>query len=261
MFRTIVIGVDGRPGATAALRLAQALAAPDATLVATCVAVGSDETPWAEQVVKDVTAASPAVQGEIFVAESVHDGLHENAGRHGADLIVVGSCHRGTVGRVLLGSDAAKTLRDAPCAVAVAPTGWDGAADIHRIGVGFDKRESSLAALDVARALAAEHEGAVEAVHVVAVGTWVTPPNAYSGTAIENEISTAQHELDALEGVTGRAVVGFPGDDLARFSEGVDLLVVGTHHHSPLGRLMLGSTAEQLADRAAAPLLVVPRAG
>lgn len=260
MFHTIVIGVDGREGGTDALRLARRLAAPGARLIATSVALGFDDTPAAEQVVKTLTADAPDLTGEIFVAKSVADGLHETAGRHGADLIVVGSSRHGTVGRVLLGDDAAHVVRDAPCAVAVAPREYaPGDEPMTVIGVGFDRRPESLAALEVARDVAADEYASVRALHVVAVGTWVTPPNAYSGSAIDEQVRESQQAIDELENVEGDSVVGFPADDLARFSEGVDILVVGTHHRSALGRVLLGSTAEQLAGRAAAPLLVVPR--
>lgn len=260
MFHAIVTGVDGRPGGADALRLARRLLAPGGTLVATSVAVGFDGTPTAERVVKDVAAARPDVTAEIFVAESVAEGLHKAARRHDADLVVVGSCHRGAAGRILLGDDAARVLRDAPCAVAVAPADYAAAPDapITTVGVGYDRRPASLAALELARRIAADEDATVRAMHVVAIGTWVTPPNAYAGTAIGEEVVEAQRQLDALDGVEGTAVVGFPADDLARFSEGVDVLVVGTRHRSALGRVLLGSTAEALAGRSAAPLVVVP---
>src|SRR5688572_15324143 len=51
-------------------------------------------------------------------------GLYNLAGERGAALIVVGSTHRGPVGRVLRGSVGDNLLNGAPCAVAVAPRGY-----------------------------------------------------------------------------------------------------------------------------------------
>jgi nucleotide-binding universal stress UspA family protein len=258
MFETIVIGVDGRPGSTDALHLARRLAAPSATLLVTSIAVGFEAADAAQRAVTAVTAGHPELQAEVYVAGSVADGLRDTAVAHGADLIVVGSCHRGAAGRLLLGNDATRAVRNAPCAIAVAPRGYFGDAPLRTIGVGYDRRPESEHALDVARGLAADTGAELRARHVVAIGTWVTPPSAYSGNAIDEEVRTAREHLAALTGVTGDVEVGFPADDLAHFAEEVDLLVVGTRHRSAMGRVILGSTAEMLAGRAATPLLVVP---
>ena len=47
--------------------------------------------------------------------------LHKLASETGAGLIVVGSSHRGAIGRVLLGSTAVRVVHESPCAVAVVP--------------------------------------------------------------------------------------------------------------------------------------------
>ena len=51
-------------------------------------------------------------------------GLHDLAAGEGARAIVLGSTHRGPVGRVAVGSTAASLLLEAPCYVAVAPLGF-----------------------------------------------------------------------------------------------------------------------------------------
>jgi nucleotide-binding universal stress UspA family protein len=68
-------------------------------------------------------------------ATSVGAGVHPLAESHGADLIVVGSCHRSTVGRILAGDDARSVLHHVPCALAVAPAGYaDGSRRTETIG-------------------------------------------------------------------------------------------------------------------------------
>ena len=60
----------------------------------------------------------------MFLAgESLAKTLQCAAISEQADLVVLGSSHRGALGRVLLGSVAQATLREAPCPVAVAPVG------------------------------------------------------------------------------------------------------------------------------------------
>jgi nucleotide-binding universal stress UspA family protein len=62
--------------------------------------------------------------------------LHETASRIGAGLIVIGSPHRGPLGRIALGSTTDRIVGGAPCPVAVAPRGFrDEGVAPERIGV------------------------------------------------------------------------------------------------------------------------------
>lgn len=70
----------------------------------------------------------------------------------------------------------------------------------------------------------------------------------------------AQARLDRLEGVQARAIYGAPTTVLARYSDSLDLLILGSRHRGPLGRLFLGSTSQALALEAGCPLLVLTRA-
>ena len=69
---------------------------------------------------------------------------------------MVGSSHRGKLGRVLPGSVGESLLRGAPCAVAVAPRGYAGAEHpaIGLIGVAYDGSEEAKLALGEAERLA-----------------------------------------------------------------------------------------------------------
>ncbi|HEY8583270.1 MAG TPA: universal stress protein, partial [Capillimicrobium sp.] len=79
--------------------------------------------------------------------------LHQLAEERDAGAIVVGACHRGRVGRAILGSVSRGVLHDAPCPVAVAPLGHTGRREpVRTIGVAFDGRPEA----DAALALAAE---------------------------------------------------------------------------------------------------------
>lgn len=90
-------------------------------------------------------------------ATSVGSGLHDVAENRGADLIVVGSCHRSTLGRVLAGDDARSVLHHAPCAVAVAPAGYAGQpGQTETIAVAYDGSGESKVALAHATLLAAD---------------------------------------------------------------------------------------------------------
>ena len=57
----------------------------------------------------------------------------------------------------------------------------------------------------------------------------------------------------------GRAAYGLTGEELAAFSDEVDLLVVGSRGYGPAKRLVLGSTSDYLERHARCSLLALPR--
>jgi nucleotide-binding universal stress UspA family protein len=193
---------------------------------------------------------------------SVGHGLHDLAETSGADLLVVGSSRRGVVGRVLLGDDTRAALNGAPCAIAVAPAGyWQQPHVMREIGVGYNGSPESKNALAVARVLAAEHHAtlsAFEAVSVPAIALSTGP--APIDDWMEGLLDDARKQVAALEGVEAHAVYGQAAEELAVFSAGMDLLVVGSRSYGPFGRLVHGSTSHQLARVGRCPLLVLPRA-
>jgi nucleotide-binding universal stress UspA family protein len=64
-----------------------------------------------------------------------------------------------------------------------------------------------------------------------------------------------------IPGVHGSAVEGDVAQALAELARAVDVLVVGSHHHRALRRLILGDVAASLARNLPCPLLVVPTVG
>jgi nucleotide-binding universal stress UspA family protein len=276
MLDKILVGVDGRHGGRDAIALARRLAAPGAevTLVHVygCPTAGGRaaalaiplELESAEQLLKHAARESGMPAETATVCElSVGRGLHELAERRRAELLVVGSCHRGMLGRVLLGDDTGRALNGAPCAVAIAPAGYVESAPqcLARIGVGCDASPESAWALQVAHALAAEHESTIRALAVVSLqsipyGEWI--PEQWpkiAGQLVVDELA----RLSELEGVEGDATYGDPGEALAAFSAELDLLILGSRGYGPVGRLFNGSTSNYLARRSRCPLLVLRR--
>ena len=104
------------------------------------------------------------------VSQSPGRGLHEQAERQGADLLVVGSCSHGTFGRAMLGDDTRAALNGAPCAVAIASRGYaEHHNAISNLGVAYNQSPESTAALAVARELAAPTKATVHALEVVSL--------------------------------------------------------------------------------------------
>jgi nucleotide-binding universal stress UspA family protein len=266
MFDNVLVGVDGRPNGRDAIALASRLMDPDGRL--TLVHVNRSEV--AEErdsslALLERERAAAAVEAELLSVVSVRPGrgLHEQAEQRDADLLVVGSCSHGVLGRAMLGDDTRAALDGAPCAVAVATHGYaEHPAPLANVGVAYNGSPESIAALAAARELAARTSASVHALEVVAI-----PSVAYTGLVapalgqtIQAMMQEASSRMQELPGVEGRAVYGLPGEELAAFGEQLDLLVVGSRGYGPLRRLVLGSTSDFLQRHGRCPLLVLPRA-
>jgi nucleotide-binding universal stress UspA family protein len=277
MFENVIVGVDGRPNGRDAIALASRLIGPDSKLTLANIHPGASrpvdatepgkltEEQSASHELLEREQSQAGVEAELvsYAASSPGRGMHDLAEETGADLLVVGSCSRGPVGRVLLGDDTRGALNGAPCAVAVATRGYaEHPHPIATVGVGYDGSPESEIALSKARELAAGGRSLVRALEVVNI-----PNYAFTGfgapalgESIEMLISEADDRLAKLEGVEGRAVYGLSGEELASFGDEVQLLVVGSRGYGPVKRLIIGSTSDYLERHARCSLLVLPRA-
>lgn len=275
MFRNILVGVDRQVGGRDALALAQQLMTDDGRLTLGHVYPG-DPRIW-----RTATDEYEALQqeGALSLLTQVRDdadvsaelrsvecsspgrGLHELAEAMGADLLVVGSSHRGMLGRVFLGDDTHDALNGAPCAVAVAPAGHaQNPLPVREIGVAYNESAESEYAVSVARALAEEFHASLSACEVITLPAYTFLGGAAPvDGAVEDLVAKARERISALGAVKPRAVYGPAVDELALYSASVDLLIVGSRGYGPMGRLVHGSTSSQLAHAARCPLLVLTR--
>ncbi len=155
MFKSVLVGVDGRPNGRDAIALAAALVDPDGKLTLAHVHHGEVAGGREDSLqLLDAERAAVAVEAELesLVSTSPGRGLHEQAERQHADLLVVGSCSHGSFGRAMLGDDTRAALNGAPCAVAVASRGYAAhPTPIAKIGVAYNSSPESDAALALAR--------------------------------------------------------------------------------------------------------------
>ncbi len=284
MFRTIVVGVDGRQGGRDAIALARALAAPSqARLVLAHAYPGGGDLPRGTDAGLDAVLREEAAgmvraereaagaEGDVVALPDLHParGLQRVVDEEDADLLVVGSSHRGPIGRVLLGDVARDVLHGAPRPVAVARHGTPAAEAIplRRVGVGFDGSAEATRALAFAAELAAATKGELTLVGAVSEPSAYTP--AYSMSLSWAEVVGRQHEqlqaaIDeaaaaAAVPASGTVATGRPSTVLGAASERLDLLVLGSRSFGPVKRVLLGSTSNALVERAHCPLVVVPR--
>jgi nucleotide-binding universal stress UspA family protein len=186
--------------------------------------------------------------------------LQELAQREDAAAIVIGSSHRGDVGRVLAGTTAERLLRGAPCPVLVAPRGYAGG-ELRRILVGHDGGDAAQGALAVALAA----PGEVQLVRVLEPSSldlqtsmadvWFPPVDVETRAREAFEAEFA----GLADAVQRDLVVADAASELVRRSADADLAIVGSRGYGPLRSVLLGSVSAQLVRRAACPVMVVPR--
>jgi nucleotide-binding universal stress UspA family protein len=280
----LLVGLDGRDGGHDALELARVLAAKSGgSIVAVTVLYGGplpmeyallsdDEASDAEPIFE---AARAKLGGDVAFETRAYGGgspaaiLTNHAERESFDAIVVGSPHRGPLGKALIGSVASSLLNGAPCEVFVAPKGY--AEESHdppsSIAVAYDGGPESKAALRRAEELARLSNAAIEVMTVVSPPVVVAVPGGAAGSYApqspaepDRVINDAIHSVDPSLGAEGRRLDGSPAKEIAEAcEEGVDLLVVGSRGYGPLTRVLLGSVSRKLIDDAPCPVLVVPR--
>ena len=274
MFKNVIVGVDGKSGGRDAAALAHRLLDPRGKLTlvhvhleTTAVIVHEFHSAAQEEARRLLESEREAAGGVAEVASiggtSVAVGLHRYAEEHGADLLIVGTCRRGVVGRVLAGDDTRASLQCAPCAVAIPPRGYDEVpAPIGIIGVGYDASAESKAALAKARELAGARDLEIHALIIVAAvrfdGSKLAPINSVMDT--DPRLNEMWRQLNELDRVTGRPAYGLPVEELGTFAGEVDLLVLGSASEGPKGRLVANRISKHLARTAQCPLLVFPLA-
>ncbi len=247
-FERIVCGVDGTPASLVAVRqalrllnangslhlvaavhLAEAAHAGIAATHAARLLQGEVETALAEAQVAAPSATSKVVDGEPGAV------LLREAETERATLVAVGSHGRRRAAGILLGTVAARVLRDATCSVLVAREARDDETWPQSVLVGVDGSTGSAAALGVARSVAERFGGSLRA-----VASLKDQLDAEAARAIAPE----------LEEEPARAV-----DVLAAASESADLVVVGSRGLH--GLKALGSVSERVAHQARSSVLVV----
>ncbi|HVD40715.1 MAG TPA: universal stress protein [Solirubrobacterales bacterium] len=276
----LLVGYDGSDGGGDALELTRVIAEATGAnvMVVTVLPYGPLPIPYEILEEEEAERAQPLFDearerlGELEVETRAFGGgspagvINDLAEREKVDTIVVGSPHRGPVGRTLIGSVADGLLHGAPCEVMTAPRGLaeEEHGPFRTIAVAYDDTEEAKAALARAEALALACRATI-VVYTVAAPPAVVPGATGYTPAIAPEagpiVTRAVKGVDERLAATGRALAGTPGATIAAACEeiGADLLVAGSRGYGPVMRVLLGSVSTQLVHKAPCPVLVVPR--
>lgn len=281
MFKRIIVGFAGDQGGRDAVTLAARFAAAlhsDLTVVypfhplLASIPVGEAERHTrkaVERITAAVEDAPPAAYCRTSGSWPIH-ALHELASEQTADLIVFGAAREG-LGEHLHISTMERMVHGAPCAVAVAPAGYQDttAATLHEIGVGFSASGEGRRALHLAHELAGMTGGRLEVIACSALSPALASYAFSSASlpALENELyaetkvnlERVVSELDGNVPVELQVIRGEPSSVLVGRSDKLDLLMLGSRAYGPLRHALLGSVSADVMRDAHCPVLVIPR--
>jgi nucleotide-binding universal stress UspA family protein len=266
----IVVGFDGGRESRDALHLGTTMAhVLGADIVLAC-ALGPDVEfdVWATtHFAKVFDQARREVPGRDFAVRGLRDisapaGLTDVATEERADLIVIGSTHRGSLGRISPGGVGERLLSRATCPVAVAPHGFANHEHLGLglVGVAVDGSGESNVALEVAADLAVRLEAKLRVITIV-------PAGVANGHVIRTMLQDRGAEIQRYaaerlpDSVEAEMVLeeGEPAAALSRHGIDLDLLVIGSRGHGPIGRMLVGGVSGEVTRSAPCPVLVVPR--
>ncbi len=279
----IVLGLDGSSTSSSAARWTARLAArTGATVTAVCAV-----SPWRgfefallpidadgyvdatrRRLVGDwsdpLRAAGVAVEHEV-----VEDHPSIALLRYGeeADLIVVGRAGHADHWPHTLGGTTSRLLRKSSRPVAVIPPPRTGTMGPDReVVVGFDGSPGATGAVWWAIDFARSFDLRLRVLRVVEVADDLR--ELVQADSVETQVHVAGLGLHSLiaevpadqTGISGDVVAGHIGSTLVDQSRESALLVVGSRGHSPVERVLLGSSSYYAAAHADCPVVVVPPA-
>ena len=197
-------------------------------------------------------------------------GLCRVSEREHRDLLVVGSGQGAGDGQLRLGKRAQDLLYHLECPLAIAPRGMSDHVEprLERIGVGFDDGREARAALELAGAIARAAGAALEvrgAIDDLGSGGLAAEEVVLGGEPVivgrrRSLLDRARADAEAT-GVSVRVDVcpGDPADVLCALGDDVDLLVIGSGHSGPAGRVGLGRVGRAVVRGCRSPVMIVPR--
>jgi nucleotide-binding universal stress UspA family protein len=249
------------------------------------ILVGFKETEQGRDALELGRILARASGAEMLVAAVPGDGgdeLARLARTEAVDLLVLGSTHRGPLGRVLPGATVEHLLGEATCAVAVAPPGFGSPAEgdlgwrplsgdaedvgMRVVGIGYDGSPAAREALAVAAELAVPNGAALRVFTVARVLAHIPGAGAEAQTGAGMTVPRLREELHrAVASLPAKAralpvfLQGFPAVELiGAAAEGVDLLVLGCRSGGPVRRALHGSVSSAVLKEARCPVLISP---
>jgi nucleotide-binding universal stress UspA family protein len=215
------------------------------------------------------------VEVRLFEDHTAARGLARALDELDPELIVLGSTRRGATGSALLGSTAERVIHASSCPVAVVPNGYEAPeGGVKVVGAAYSPSPEGREALHAAASFARARGVKLRAITVI------DPAHAgeQAGSLAGQHHETSPEAEEAARGRLGReselrellaelpdvdsemdVLVNDAADGLVAASKAVDLLVMGSRALGQKRAVQLGSVSRKVVDRAACPVLVLPR--
>lgn len=237
-------------------------------------ALGADEALKARKTdIEDLLGArlgDVAPEVHVIIGEDGARALRSIARDIDASAVVIGSCHRGSLGRIAMGSVGTALVHGAPCAIAVAPEGFaQDPSPSLRVGAAFSGSAESWVALKTAIGIADRCRGRLT---IIAAADYPTGMLAAPWSAVGSEVALEASKTQTERGLREASAlvpqsvpvethlrVGSPAKHLLDESSSLDLLVLGSRAHGALGRTFLGSVSNQVLHSAGCAVMILPR--
>jgi nucleotide-binding universal stress UspA family protein len=288
MLKTILLPLDGSPLAERALPYAATLAQRANATIALVEAVvahvfpGSDLSNAQIDVTKRADhnlqaaadrlgAAGVTAEPHVYYDEAVH-AILDAADRQAADLIVMSTHGRSELGRMLYGSVADQVLRRATVPVLLVPPGVSHAWSTERplsVLVPLDGSELAEEALESADLLAEHGDTRLTLLRVIEPPSYPVYGDGYAYIPYDEDaaIADARKYLQAQQArlhergreAEVKVAVGVAGGVIPAVAreQAADVIVMATHGHGGLTRLIIGSVATSTLRQTTVPLLLV----
>jgi nucleotide-binding universal stress UspA family protein len=234
------------------------------------VIVGLDRRPHDSDAVALAQLLNAALGGTLLFAhipgrESAPVGLSRLAQSWSAEILVLGSSHRGPVGRIVPGGVASRVLTSPPCTIAVAPLGYSNSppAAVRAVAVAYDTTRAAEIALREASAGALRLGVPLILYHA----TYPVPADpawdefrghirSFAQAIVDSGLRSVPPDVEA----SGRVLEGHVAEVVAEAAshDDVGLLYVGSRGYGPLREALVGGVAGGLLQQSRVPLVIVP---
>lgn len=266
----LLLATDGSEYSVGATNVALAMARQTGarTTVMTMAMLDLEAEGLAPQVIEENRAAARRVldgveasarAGGVSVQREVREGMNPTkeivrlADEIRAGVIVMGRRGRRGLARMMVGDSTRNVIGFADCNVLVVPQSaglWQ-----RRILLATDSSAHSEKAVAHAAALARSFGLPVSVVTVFA------PKHSEARRAESRQAVERAGAALAAQGIAVDTAIleGEPASEIANYSRsaGADLIIVGSHGRTGLGRLLMGSVSETIIGQATCPVLVV----
>ncbi|MBM3564595.1 MAG: universal stress protein [Alphaproteobacteria bacterium] len=266
-FQKILLATDGSDYSAGAERIAIAMAAKSgARLLAITILpdpadgvapeANADKRKGAEVILDKVAkaAAAAGIKCDVNVRYGAdpYQAIVKESKDSVADVIVMGRRGRRGLARVMLGDATAKVMGYAPCSTLVVP---EASGMWGRVLVATDGSRSSDEACVAAARIAHCCDSPLDVLSVM-VPSHSDARQAEARQIVDRVVTALRKDNLAVEGIVDRGIAeDVILETAAKRKAG--LIVLGSHGRTGLGRILFGSKAERVINRATCPVLVV----